>query len=414
MTTSAPKLRRVYSHRAALALFFAVTFMISTDALKAQGSSTRVESFALQPGGEVRVENSRGSTRVDAWEGQTVRVTAEKKGTTPVSLEPGELVLMGMGNTVVIQCKQGSSVGRIDLTMYVPRGSRLEVTGGAWPIEVSGSLAGAVIETTSGGIAYKLPSLDDARVAAQSTQGLVKSTLALADSEREGTHRLQGRIGQGSSEIILNSQSGNITLAPAPNPAAFARNANQPRNSSSAVLTSNDSKQSRVAAFDRPPLDSKEANATSGVQNDQEISQSTGVQPSRQTRGGYSASPGNGSVVFAGTDVADQSTSETKSGKLTRNRQSRDSNGGDSGMRVRITPGAIPSSGNANSSIYPEPEDQDGTSDADAGSQQSQGRQPSRTQSIPSNGSSGGGTAVFAGSGVSDDDSFSAKRGPLE
>ena len=415
MTTSAPKLRRVYSHRVALALFFAVTFLISTDALNAQGSSTRVESFALQPGGEVRVENARGSTRVEAWEGQTVRVTAEKKGTTPVSLEPGELVLMGMGNTVVIQCKQGSSVGRIDLTMYVPRGSRLEVTGGAWPIEVGGSLAGAVIETTSGGIVYKLPSLDDARVAAQSTQGWVKSTLALADSERGGTHRLQGRIGQGSAEITLNSQSGNITLAPAPNPAAFARNANQPRNSSPTVQTSNDSKQSRVSAFDRPPLDSSGATGTSvNAQGDQELPQDNGALTSRQSSRSNQTASGNGSVVFAGTDVADQSNSETKSGKLARNRQSRDSSGGDSGMRVRIIPGAIPSSGNSNSSIYPEPEDQDAGSDADPGSPQSQGRQPSRTQPIPSNGSSGGGTAVFAGSGVSGDDGFTAKSGPLE
>ncbi|MEK6303179.1 MAG: VWA domain-containing protein [Acidobacteriota bacterium] len=414
MRTSAPKLRRDYFHRVALALFFAVAFLISTNTLKGQGSSTRVESFALQPGGEVRVENSRGSTRVEAWEGQTVRVTAEKKGVTPVALEPGELVLMGMGNTVVIQCKQGASAARIDLTVSVPRGSRLEVTGGAWPVDVSGSLTGVVVETTSGGIGYRLPSLDDARVAMQSTQGIVKSTLALADSERDGTHRLRGRIGEGSADITLSSQSGNITLAPGPNSTALARNANAPRNAAPAVRKPEDSQQSRVAAFDRPPLDSQQTNGSGGESEDDQVTiEETGTQPNRPISRANNTTSGNGSVVFAGSDVADQSTSQSETGKFARNRQSKDSSSGNSGMRTRIIPGAIPSSGNASGSIYPQPDDQDADSAAGASSNQS-GRQAARNQSIPSNGSSGGGTAVFAGSGVSDDDGFTAKRGPLE
>lgn len=429
MKTSAPKLRRDLYYRVALPLSFAIAFLVSTSTLQAQGSSTRVESFSLQPGGEVRVENSRGSTRVDAWDGQTVRVTAEKKTPTGGALEAGELVLMGVGNTVFIQCKQGSASGRIDLTISVPRGSRLEVTGGAWPVEIGGSLAGAIVETTSGNIGYRLPGLDDARVALQSTQGIVKSTLALADSERDGTHGLRGRIGEGLADIALNSQSGNITLAPGANSAALARNANMPRGANTPTVrqASDNSKLSRVADFDRPPLTSPQANrAAAGPPNDAQDDQASNVDSeadslsgapssSRLPRAGTPAPSGNGSVVFAGSDVADQSTSRTQGSKLERNRQQKDSSSGNSGLRVKIIPGSIPSSTNSSGSVYDQQDDQDTDASANnpPGSQSSSRNQPSRSQSMPGL-PSGGGTAVFAGSDVSDDNASTAKLGPLE
>jgi VWFA-related protein len=428
MKSSAPKLRRGLSYRVALPLFFAIAFLVSTNTLQAQGTSTRVESFSLQPGGEVRVENSRGSTRVDACDGQTVRVTAEKKTPAGVALEAGELVLMGMGNTVFIQCKQGSTSARIDLTISVPRGSRLEVTGGAWPVEIGGSLGGAIVETTSGNIGYRLPSLDDARVAMQSTQGIVKSTLALADSERDGTHGLRGRIGEGLADIALNSQSGNITLAPGANSAALARNANMPRGTNAPAMrqTSDNSKPSRVTDFDRPPLTSQQGNRTAAdARNDAQDDQASNVDSEADSvsgapsnglpRAGYPAPSGNGSVVFAGSDVAGQSTSRTQGSKLERNRQSKDSSSGNSGLRVRIIPGSIPSSANSSGSIYDQQDDQD--TDASASnppySQPSSRNQPSRSQAVPGS-SSGGGRAVFAGSDVSDDNASTAKLGPLE
>ena len=92
----------------------------------------------------MRVENSRGSTRVESWESSTVRVVAEKKnGKLAAALEPSELVMMGAGNLLIIECRQASQPGRIDLTLYVPRQSQVEVTGGAFPVDVSGALLGA-------------------------------------------------------------------------------------------------------------------------------------------------------------------------------------------------------------------------------------------------------------------------------
>src|SRR6266436_2333167 len=121
MNTLAPTSRRGV-HRVRSLILFALVFGIAAT-LRAQGSAIRVETFSLRLNGEVVVENPRGATRVEAWDFQTVRVLAEKKGPAGSSLEPGELVLMGAQNSVIVQCRQG--FGRIDLTIYVPSSARL-------------------------------------------------------------------------------------------------------------------------------------------------------------------------------------------------------------------------------------------------------------------------------------------------
>src|ERR1700693_1348803 len=130
MKTLAPTNRRgVYRVRSLL--LFVFVFVAAGATLRAQGSAVRVETFSLKLNGEVVVENPRGATRVESWDYQTVRVVAEKKGPAGSSIEPGELVLMGAQNSVIVQCKQGA--GRIDLTIYVPNSARLQVTDGVWP-----------------------------------------------------------------------------------------------------------------------------------------------------------------------------------------------------------------------------------------------------------------------------------------
>src|SRR6185295_11412750 len=57
----------------------------------------------------------------------------------------------------------------------------------------------------------------------RSSRGVVRSTAALAVTERTGAQSLQGRLGGGLAPIILNSQAGNITLTPGPNVSQIAR-----------------------------------------------------------------------------------------------------------------------------------------------------------------------------------------------
>src|SRR6185503_13481018 len=124
---------RIQLRRAALSLLFISAFLINIPALEAQNASARVETFDLNPGGQVRIENLRGSTRIEVWDVDSVRVVAEKKTPAGASLDPADLVLMGIQNTITIQCRQTNRPGRIDLTVSIPRGSRLQLMGGAWP-----------------------------------------------------------------------------------------------------------------------------------------------------------------------------------------------------------------------------------------------------------------------------------------
>src|SRR5689334_15190937 len=89
-------------------LMFTFVIAFTATAPRAQGAAVRAETFSLRPGGEVVVENARGATRVEPWDSQTVRVLVEKTSAGGASIEPGELVLMGAQNSVIVQCKQGS------------------------------------------------------------------------------------------------------------------------------------------------------------------------------------------------------------------------------------------------------------------------------------------------------------------
>src|SRR5215212_216300 len=100
MFTLAPTRRReknnagVQLRCVVLSLLFVSAIFANNPALLAQGLSSRSETFDLIPGGQVRIENLRGSTRVEVWDTDTVRVLAEKKTPAGAALDPTDLVLM--------------------------------------------------------------------------------------------------------------------------------------------------------------------------------------------------------------------------------------------------------------------------------------------------------------------------------
>src|SRR5215467_865966 len=176
--------------------------------------STRVETFAFGPNASIKVENLRGSVRAEAWEGQAVRVVAEKKEPKGSPLLPSDLMLMSVNGDVVIKCNQAASPDRIDLTIYLPATAHIQITTGTYPVDVSGLIGSAVIQTASGDIGYHLPVAAGARVSMHSARGVVKAAVALNVDDRVGLHTLQGTIGDGGTPVILDSKSGNITLLP--------------------------------------------------------------------------------------------------------------------------------------------------------------------------------------------------------
>jgi VWFA-related protein len=405
MKSLAPTRRR--GVRGVCSLFlFVITFIASPAMLRGQGSAVRVETFSLKLNGEVVIENSRGATRVESWDYQTVRVVAEKKGTGGSSIDPGELVLMGALNSVIVQCKQGS--GRIDLTLYVPNSARLQLTGGVWPVEISGPFASAVVDTTSGPIGYRLPVNDDARVAMRSTLGTVRSTVQLSATERNGNNSLRGQIGNGAAQVILNSQKGTVTLTPGPNSAAVAKSTPTGAGANPDV--------SRSGAPAEPQRDSDAVGAarTSGnpstmkhdpvQQNDLDVTDPGATRQVVQS---------NGSVVFAGSDRSDDSSMTQTSGPFTRPRTERNTSGGNSGLKARIIPSDAPPRGAANSagSIFDQTTDSE---EPQTGNQSSSRRSSSGTSSPNSSTYPASGSVVFGGSDRSDDGSSRSRVGPLE
>lgn len=398
MKKLAPTTRR--SIRRVLSLFvFASALTLASTTPHAQGTAVRAETFTLNPGGEVVIENARGATRVETWDYQTVRVLAEK-GTSGGSIEQGELVLMGAQSSVIVQCKQGS--GRIDLTLYVPHGAQLQVTGGSWPVDIGGVLSSAIVATTSGSIAYRIPSNDDARVAISSALGTVRSTIPLAGVERTGNRSLRGQLGKGTAQIILNSQSGSVSLAAAPSSPAVARVLrSQPALRTAGMETSSSAGPASVETESRRGPSSSAVNRDSAQQNEpverDVVSNGQTIQSS-------------GSVDFAGSDRSVDSSSTTTSGPFVRPRRVRNTSAGGSGLKVHI----IPSDSTPHSSTDDVGSVNDQPNNANANGSRSNSSSPSSASSPVRGNSSTGGSIDFAGNDRADSGTTNSRVGPLE
>jgi VWFA-related protein len=355
MLTLAPTRRRRAIRVASLICL--TLLVINHPMAQAQASATRIESFDLNADGLIRIENMRGAIRIDVWEMPTVRVIAEKRLPVGATLEPNELLLMGIQNTITVQCRQSNRAGRIDLTVTVPRQSQLQVVGGAGPVEVNGSLAGAVVQTTSGAIAYRIPVNDDAMISMRTARGLVRSTAPLAQLSRSGGQGIEGRLGTGAAPIILNSEAGNITLTPGANISQAAKAMDSLRRANAAnhqaPATGNNA---QSPPFSRPSQNrgttslggaptSGDARSTRG---DDDVADSADWSAGAQSPVPGNANAANGTsgtstggsnmVDFAGSDRSNDSAAEYKTGKFSRPVQQRQASSGNSGLRVRIIP----------------------------------------------------------------------------
>jgi VWFA-related protein len=339
-----------------ITLIFLMAFSQATAGLsaRAQGGATRTEVFTFRPGGQVRIENSRGPTRVEVRDHQSVRVIAEKKGRGVTSLDSSELVLMSAQDTILIQCRQSSQPGSIELMVSVPAEAHVQITGGPWPVEVSGSLASAVVDTTSGNISYQIPKSDNARISMHSARGSVRSTVALEATSRGGAQSLQGQVGDGSASIILNSQSGAITLSPSPYSSTLARAARQPAGPPAAAdQTSGRQPASGAQADPRPSFGrgSGPSYRPSSVPPDRQPAANGG--DDQDGFGSPQPSAGGGSVNIGGTSSSQDDQTEYSAGPFGRPRHEKKESVGSVGMRARIIPSGVPlGARNSGGSVY--------------------------------------------------------------
>jgi VWFA-related protein len=168
----------------------------------------------LPAGGELRIENKRGSVTIEVWNEKQVSVTATMEGKTParspVVIQRTEKLL-----TISVADQTGDKSARVDLSLRLPERSRVEIVTTSGEINVRGLPAALAVQTASGDIHAQLPASTEADLTAESVSGSVASTFVLAATTNTSEHRLQARMGAGGRPLTLRSISGSITLAPA-------------------------------------------------------------------------------------------------------------------------------------------------------------------------------------------------------
>jgi VWFA-related protein len=316
-------------------ILLVLTYLLTAPSLQAQGTIVRTETFALKPNGNVRIDNPRGAIRVQVWDEAAVRVIAEKKAPPGKPFDSSELVLMAINDTVQVGCRQTAQANRIDVIVYLPRRSHVQITGGVWPIEVVGSLASVVVETTSGNISYRIAPTEDVQVVMHSARGVVRSAVPLTLIERAGLHSLQGRTGSGGAPIILNTQSGNITLLPAPATQVHAATAiDQQDKQTSTVRSSGLPELHTATAIDQQ--NKQETSAPAAPDDPYSI-----ASPPHRRLG----TSGSSTVTFSQIDSDKEAEETLRAGPFSRTRQESQTNNGSVGLTVRIIPSGTTAGG---------------------------------------------------------------------
>jgi VWFA-related protein len=168
----------------------------------------------LPAGGDLRIENRRGSVTIEMWNEKQVSVTATMEGKTParspVVIQRTEKLL-----TISVASQAGEEPARVDLSLRLPQRSRVEIVTTSGEINVRGLPAALAVQTASGDIRAQLPASTDADLTAESVSGPVSSTLVPATTTNTSEHRLQARIGAGGRPVTLRSISGRIQITPA-------------------------------------------------------------------------------------------------------------------------------------------------------------------------------------------------------
>lgn len=167
---------------------------------------TKTETFAVEPGGLLRVRLSGGDVTVAAWTKNEVLVS----GAGRADLHGKGLTMTRSGNTVEITGDPGPGEGgELRLTINVPSRFDVELRTQYGDIDIGGPLQGKIQAATSGG---------DIRLRALSGDVQVTSSGGdIASENVEGTLKASTmggdlRIGSVTGTLELSTMGGNVTV----------------------------------------------------------------------------------------------------------------------------------------------------------------------------------------------------------
>jgi Putative adhesin len=224
------------------------------------------KSYTLSEGGRVEIDNVNGRIEVEAWDGDTVDVRAERigKGSTPDAakrmLDRIEIRERATPTEVRIQTSVARASGwlgggaEVRYLVKVPAGAEIDVetvnggievsgvrgkvtaettNGGvtarriAGPIEASTTNGGVDVDVdeiaergidlgcTNGGINLRLPRDSKATLSATITNGGISTDgLDVELTGQASRRRLEGRLNGGGPRIVLAGTNGGIRISP--------------------------------------------------------------------------------------------------------------------------------------------------------------------------------------------------------
>lgn len=168
----------------------------------------------LPANNSLRVENRRGSVKVEVWDEQHVSVIAEFEGEAPMR---SPVIIRRTEQLLNVLVASGATAGaasiRVNLTLRVPARSRTEIITNNGEVEVRGLPGLLTVQTGSGNIRASLPAESDADVSATSPNGKVTSEFSPAKVATSKGKVFRTRLGKGGTPISLRSLSGQIALA---------------------------------------------------------------------------------------------------------------------------------------------------------------------------------------------------------
>jgi Ca-activated chloride channel homolog len=206
-----------------------------------EGGGQGFLNIVLPPGGEMLVENRRGSVRVEVWTEDHIALAADVQGAAsargrglPVAVSHTESLLTikvtdatpaaaPSRRTLKAEARRTSKAvaPRVDLILRVPASARMKVYTSDGALDVRGLPASLVAQTISGDLTLALPAGSDANVTAQSLNGAVTLGEGV-ESEGAGARVVRGKLqtrlgaagspGAGSHTVNLFSGRGHVSL----------------------------------------------------------------------------------------------------------------------------------------------------------------------------------------------------------
>lgn len=160
----------------------------------------------------IAIDNPDGITEARIWASPAVRVIASRQGTNSVLDSEVSFERPAHGRLRIVVGPNIAS-DPITLTVYVPSSAHVAVTTVRGSVTIRGALTGLSVETDSGAVAVHLPKDSNADLSLRALEGAIESKLPVKLFGQADAHRLDGRIGQGGSTMIVRSLRGNISIS---------------------------------------------------------------------------------------------------------------------------------------------------------------------------------------------------------